>query len=81
MGLAAMPREVHHRAMTVLIVIGSLLAVLAVACWWEARRGKPAWGAHMGPGGADDTRREGGDATAWPRGGGGGGMDGGGSGV
>lgn len=76
MGLAAMP--VHHRAMTVLIVVGSLLAVLAVACWWEARRGKPAWGSHMGPGGAHDARGEGEGGGAWP---GGGGMDGGGNGV
>jgi hypothetical protein len=71
--LAVVPREVHHRAMTVVIVIASLLAVLAVACWWEARSGKPAWGAHLGPGGPDDARRDGGGATAWPRGGGGGG--------
>lgn len=45
--------------MTVLLVIGGLLAVLAVACWWEARSGKPAWGAHLdtnGPTSRDATR-------------------------
>ena len=34
--------------MTTLLVIGSLLALLALACWWEARSGKPAWGEHLG---------------------------------
>lgn len=37
--------------MTFLFVVGSLLTVLAVWCWWEARSGKPAWGAHLGPDG------------------------------
>lgn len=41
--------------MTVLYVVGSLLALLAVACWWEARSGKPAWNVHRG-GSASTTR-------------------------
>ena len=31
--------------MTVLLVLGSLLLVLVVACFWEARTGRPEWGA------------------------------------
>ena len=34
--------------MTVLLVLGGLLALLLVACWWESRSGRPAWGAHLG---------------------------------
>ena len=33
--------------MTALLVVGSLLTLLALACWWEARTGRPAWGAHL----------------------------------
>ena len=33
--------------MTALIVLGSLLALLAIACVWESRSGKPAWGSHL----------------------------------
>ena len=48
-----------------LFVVGSLLAVLAVACWWEARSGKPEWGAHLGPGGpaTGPTTRDGSTAA------------------
>lgn len=35
--------------MTALLVVGGLLTLLAVACWWEARSGRPAWGAHLPP--------------------------------
>lgn len=34
--------------MTALLVIGGLLALLALACFREARSGKPAWCAHLG---------------------------------
>ena len=37
--------------MTVLLVLGGLLALLLLACWWESRSGRPAWGAHL-----DDRR-------------------------
>ena len=30
-----------------LIVLGSLVALLAIACVWESRSGKPAWGSHL----------------------------------
>ena len=33
--------------MVVLSVIGVLVALLVVACWWESRSGRPAWGAHL----------------------------------
>ena len=33
--------------MTTLLVLGGLLALLALACWWEARSGRPAWGSHL----------------------------------
>ena len=33
--------------MTVLLVLGGLLVLLVVACWCEARSGKPAWGEHL----------------------------------
>lgn len=33
--------------MTALLVLGGLLALLAFACWWESRSGRPAWGAHL----------------------------------
>ena len=33
--------------MTVLLVVGALVALLAIACVWESRSGKPAWGAHL----------------------------------
>ena len=33
--------------MTVLLVVAALLAVLAVACWREARSGRPMWGSHL----------------------------------
>lgn len=49
--LALMPREVHHHAMTVLFLVGGLLALLALWCWCEARSGKPACGAHLSPDG------------------------------
>lgn len=45
-----MPRAVPRVMlvdMTVLLVLGSLLALLAVACVWESRSGKPAWGSHL----------------------------------
>ncbi len=29
------------------MIVGGLVALLALACWWEARSGKPAWGAHL----------------------------------
>ena len=38
--------------MTVLFVVGGLLALLALWCWWEARSGKPAWGAQVGADGS-----------------------------
>ena len=33
--------------MKVLLVLSSLLALLALACVWESRSGKPAWGSHL----------------------------------
>ena len=30
--------------MTVLLVLGGLAVLLALACWWEARTGRPQWG-------------------------------------
>ena len=44
--------------MTVLYVVGSLLALLAVACWWEARSGKPAWNVHPGASASAPTTRD-----------------------
>ena len=35
--------------MTALLVLGGLLALLALACWWEARSGRPSWGSHLPP--------------------------------
>ena len=48
--VAVLACEVQHRRMTVLLVIGGLLTLLAVACWWEARSGKPGWGQHLAGG-------------------------------
>lgn len=47
--------------MTTLLVIGGLLTLLALACWWEARSGKPAWGQHLGHDGP--TTRDGSKAA------------------
>lgn len=33
--------------MTLLLVLGSLLTLLAATCLWESRSGKPAWGSHL----------------------------------
>ena len=34
--------------MTVLMVLGTLLSLLAIACVWESRSGRRAWGEHLG---------------------------------
>ena len=33
--------------MTTLLVLGGLLVLLALACRWESRSGRPAWGEHL----------------------------------
>lgn len=43
--------------MLVLCVLVVLLALLALACWWESRSGRPAWGAHLRDGRPPSTHR------------------------
>ena len=45
--LVATSTRSHARRVTVLLVVGSLVVLLALACVWESRSGKPAWGSHL----------------------------------
>ena len=66
--------------MKVLLVLGGLAALLALACWREARRGRPTWGAHLRdepPGTVDAARGAKRGAAAAALGGLGAGLDGG----
>ena len=46
----------HTPVVVVLTVIGVLLSLLVLACWWESRSGRPAWGTHLRDSGAPGPR-------------------------